>query len=197
MKLTRGEIKALLETGDLILVHYYRTDFVSAGIKWFSGGTASHALCSLDQLDQVEADVIGICRTSLFNYLRGQCRLTVKRIKPKLNAEEQDKVARYWLKRVGESYDFGMIVGMVPLFLIRRIVARVSPKAGRWCMRHLVNLLASRSKTTCAELWVHGVRQVRPDFMKGFPADNISPEALMRDTHLQTVAVWDKRKLDR
>lgn len=190
-QLTRAQIEAAVRPGDVILVHYVKKNVVAAGIQFFEEGKASHALCCLGGMDVVEADLGGIMRTSLDSYLRGHCRLTVKRLRPEPTDREVVAMRAYWLSRVGDPYDVAMILGMVPILVIRKLLHPLSPAFARWAARQLPNLMGSLTLNTCAELWVRGVRMAKRVLLTAYKPDNCTPETILRDPHLEIVQVWD------
>lgn len=190
IRLTREQIEDLVQPGDHILVHYMRPNPIQSAIRDLSDGPWMHALKCLGGLLLTEADVVGVVRSSLKNYLQGDCRLLLRRPRPRFTAPEESKSCRAALAMVGDDYDFGMILGMVNLYLVRDILRPVAPRAATWAMKHLKNLYADPSRTTCAEHVVRADRAARHDIMSGWPAENISPNQLARSDDYKTVADW-------
>lgn len=190
-KLTRAQVDGLIKPGDVILVHYLKKDIVAVGIQFFSEGQASHAICSLGGLDAVEADAGGVMHSNLDTYLRGHCRLTIKRLHPAPTQDELKAMKSYWLARVGDPYDFGMILGMVPIFIARRFLHHFSASLARAVVRNWPNLFGKHNLNTCAELWVRGVRASKRRVLDQYDPENVAPEILMRDAKLEMVAVYE------
>ncbi len=193
MKITRAQIEKLFQPGDIVVVHYLKENFVSAGIQFASRGRATHALCSLGGMEIVEALIGGVSHSYLDNYLKGQCRLTVKRMKPPLDHREAAGVSLYWRSCISQPYDLGMIAHVAACAPVRWLVLPVFPPLGRFLLRALGRLSwASHTLSTCAELGARGLRVVRPKFLKNYDPEDITPEVLLRDVaSLETVAVLE------
>lgn len=190
-QITFSEIQALILPGDVIAVEYLRTDLVATGISLAEGGKATHALCCLGALGIVEADLSGVSETSLRNYLRGNCKLTVRSAKPAPFTDEAKKATEFWLARVNDPYDTKMILGEGILLVADRLVGLFSEKASAWMLRKVPNVFASKTLSTCAELAARGLWQFSLLAMREYPAGNITPELLRTDDTLLTKAVLD------
>lgn len=188
-RLTAGQIRATLRPGDGIGVSYRHPNAVQEGIKLATGDT-EHWLCVVEGMDIVEALTIGVYRSSLYNYLKGDCDLVVKRAPAPITEQEEDRVVRGWLKRVGEHYGFGMIFGLALLVIIRQILHPLSPRLAGWAFQKLPNLFARENMPTCAELWRMEWRKLRPKLLAAYPDGQIFPSLLRRDRDLPTVAEW-------
>jgi hypothetical protein len=195
--LTRARIIETLRPGDGIGVFYRKPNAVQEGIRLETGGHAEHWLCVVDGFDIVEALTIGVYRSSLENYLGGDCDLIVKRARPHLSVEEKRLVVDEWVRRVGEHYGFGMIVGLAILLAIRKVLHPFSPKLAARAFQKLPNLFARPDRPTCAELWVIGLRIVRHLFLKHYADGKIYPSLLQRDRDADTVAEWPGATLAR
>lgn len=193
MKLTRAQIAATLRPGDVVLVHYLKGGFVAAGIQFVSGGSASHALCCLGDLEVVEADLGGVMHTYVDNYMTGKCRLTVKRLRAAPDAAEVSKIVKFWRSKISDPYDIGMIFHVAAGFPIRRLLLPLCPPLGRLLLRLMGRFsFASHTLSTCAELAARGLREARPRFLHGYDQEDITPEVLLRDAaSLETIVVWD------
>lgn len=182
MKLTHAQVNEYFKHGYVVFVEYLREDLAQRGIQYAQGGRGPvHVLCCLGGRSIVEEDLGGCMLTDLATYLRGQCTLTVKKPRLHRTRAQEEVVEHYWVGQVGTGYDVGMIVGMVPILFARRVLGLFSKAAAKWALRHLGNLLASHTSSTCAELYARGQRKVQPDFLKGFPDGNIFPWLLNRD----------------
>lgn len=188
MNVTRAEVEALCLPGDVIAVEYLRTNLVSAGISLAEDGRATHALCCLGGLDIVEAAIGGVQESSLHNYLRGNCVLTIREAIPRPLPEEAEKITRFWTDRVGDPYDIKMIAGMLFVLLAKDLVGLFSEPAAAWILRHAPNFLASDTLSTCAELGARGLWCSDPSLLP-YPAGNIEPEVLRVDPTLATKRV--------
>lgn len=193
MRLTPAQIKETVHPGDLIIVQYLDPNVVAVGIQLATGGRASHVLCCLGGLEIVEADIGGVMHTYLDNYLKGKCRLTVKRLYPELSHYEAAKVCDYWRGCISQPYDIGMILHVALASPVRRLILPIIPPLGRLLLRIISWLpIASNKLSTCAELGAIGLRQSRPKFLRNYDSNDITPEALLRDaTSLRSVVVWD------
>lgn len=193
MRLTLEQIRKTVQPGDIVVVHYLHGGVVAAGIQFASKGTASHALCCLGGNEVVEALIGGVAHSYLDNYLRGECRLTIKRLRPNLEHGEAAKVCDYWRSCISHPYDLGMILHVALVTPIKRVVLPIFPPLGRLLLRAVGHLpFASTTLSTCAELGARGLRLARPKFLRAYAPEDITPEVLLRDaTGLDTVVVWD------
>lgn len=193
MRLTRAQIADIIRPGDGILVHYLEPNIISVGIQFASKGTASHALCCLGGMEIVEADIGGVMHTYLDNYLTGKCRLTIKRLRPELDHGDAARACDYWRSCISQPYDMGMIAHTILVTPVRRWIQPICHPLGRFLLRAIGILpLASHRLSTCGELIARGWRTVRPKFLRGYDAEDILPEVLLRDAAgLEIVAVWD------
>lgn len=192
-KITRAQVEKLFQPGDLVVVHYLKENLVSAGIQFASRGTASHILCCLGGMEIVEALIGGVSHSYLDNYLKGNCRLTIKRMRPPLDHREVAGVCLYWRSCVSNPYDVGMIAHVAAEFPVRWIVMPICPPLGRFLLRALGRLSwASHTLSTCAELGARGIRVARKKFLKTYDPEDITPEVLLRDVaSLETIAVLE------
>lgn len=190
-KITRAEVNALVLPGDVIAVRWLKRDLTAVVISDAEGDAkaATHALCGLGGLDIVEAGVLGVVETSLHNYLRGNCELTVRSADPGPTPEQAEKATDFWSARVNDPYDKGMIVGSIPIFLAKHVLGFFSQSAGDWAMRRMPNLLASSNLSTCAELGARGLREFTLIALKSYDVKNVTPEILRTDDTLRTKAV--------
>lgn len=197
-KITRSQIAKLFQPGDLVIVHYIHGGVVAAGIQFFSGGKASHVLCCLGGMEIVEADIGGVMHTLLDNYLTGKCRLTIKRCRPGLDHREVSGALMYWRSCISQPYDLAMIAHVFAAWPARKIVMPICPPLGRLLLRALGRMsFASHTLSTCAELGARGLRIPRSKFLKGYDAEDITPEVLLRDAAgLETIAVLEAPVLD-
>lgn len=191
MDITRSEIVALCRQGDVIAVEYLKHDLTSNAISLFEGGSATHALCCLGGLDIVEASITGVIESNLHNYLRGNCRLTIRCADPVPTPMEAKRAADFWLARVNDPYDWGMIFGSVPVLLSHRLLSLFSQKLGAWALQHVPNILGSSNLSTCAELAARGVREFNLIAFRVYSMENVDPEILRTDSSLTTKIVLD------
>lgn len=189
MKVTADQIRKLVQAGDLITVEYLTPNLAQAGVQFFEKGRAAHVLCAMEDFDLVEADVLGVVRTHLYNYLKGQCVLTVRRPKTALTPLQINAIKLYWLARVNDPYDFGMILGMIPILTVKSLVGMFSKRAANWTVKNLGNWFGNHSINTCAELWVRGWRAAGIDVLHGYSPENVYPELLRLSYELQTSVV--------
>ncbi len=190
MKITTEQLHDTLEAGDVIIIHYLRGDIVSAGIQWWTHGKASHTINSLGADSVVEEDIGGASHTYLDTYMRGQCRLTIKRILPHLRPAEKATMVSYWLNLVGKPYGWKAIIASLFSVPLRRAILPRCPDAARAALRFLSRALG-HGEPDCSASWVRAARLVRPRILSGYDPDDVTPETLLRDGHLYTVAVWD------
>jgi len=191
LSLTLPQVHALFRPADVITVEYLCPDAAQRIISVAEEGQAEHALCCLGGLDIVEAAAIGVQRTSLYNYLKGNCRLTLRRANPVPTIAEARLAGDFWLARVNDPYDWGMILGMAPILLAKNVLGAISPAAGNWALTKMPNRLASSNLNTCAELAIKGLRQFRPAAGGDVPSANYVPETLRTDPTLTTVTILD------
>jgi hypothetical protein len=189
LNLTLSEVDTLFRPGDVVAVEYLHPDPVQEIIRVAEEGQAEHALCCMGGLDVVEAAIIGVQESSLRNYLRGNCRLTVRTANP--TPEEAKRALDFWSARVGDPYDIRMVVGMAPILLAKNVLGYFYPAAGEWALCRMPNLLASSNLNTCAELAIKGLRQFRWDAGGDIPSENYDPETLRTDPTLTTKDVLD------
>lgn len=188
---TRSYMEILCRPGYVITVQYLRPDMVASVIGFAENGKATHALCCLGGLDIVEATALGVFETNLHNYLRGNCRLTIRSANPLPTTEQAAKATAFWNERVLDPYDWRMIFGTTPIVLLRHTIGLFSRGFSDWAVRHMPNLLASNSLSTCAELAAKGLRQFTLVALKGYYVENVDPEILRIDSTLTTISVLD------
>ncbi len=198
MKITRAEVEALCQPGRVIAVEYLKHDLTSTLIKIAHNGEgATHALCCMGGLDIVEATALGVFETSLHNYLRGNCRLTVREAIPAPTTVDAMKAVDFWDKRVLDPYDWHMIFGTIPIAFCRHVVGLFSRRLADNLCRKMPNLLASNSLSTCAELGARGVREFNLlAFASYAGVASVDPEILRTDPSLHTVAVLEGAVLE-
>lgn len=191
MNVSRADIDVLCRPGDVIAVEYLKRDATSELIGFGEGDPATHALCCLGGLDIVEASITGVIESSLHNYLRGNCRLTIRCARPAPNAEQAKRATDFWLARVNDPYDWGMIFGSIPILLAKHVLGLFSKRAGDWAVRKMPNLLASSNLSTCAELAARGLYEFDAAVFIRYLLDNVNPGILRTDESLNTKAVLD------
>lgn len=188
-RISRADIDVLCRPGDVITVEYLKKDLTAKLISAGEDGRATHALCCCGGLDIVEACITGVTESNLRNYLRGNCRLTVRSALRPPTVEQATKATSFWLRRVNDKYDLPMIFGMVPLLLAKHLVGLFSKDLSDWCLQKMPNLLASSNLSTCAELATRGLREFTLVALYKYPAENVDPEILRTDPSLATKAV--------
>lgn len=188
---TRADIDVLCRPGDVIAVEYLRKDAVADAISFGEGDPATHALCCLGGLDIVEACITGVTESSLRNYLRGNCRLTVRCADPRPDAAQARKATDFWLARVNDPYDLWMIIGCIPVLLAKHILGFFSKAAASWAIKKMPNVLASGNLSTCAELAARGLREFTLTAFRAYEVDGVEPGILRTDASLTTKAVLD------
>ncbi len=188
--ITRAQIGLLCRPGRVIAVEYLKRDLTADIIELAHNGGATHALCCQGGLDIVEATAFGVSETNLHNYLRGNCRLTIREARPAPTVEQAEKATDFWDKRVLDPYDWGMIFGTIPIAVARHVIGFFSRRLGDAAARQMPNLLASSALSTCAELGVRGLRQFCPGALAryGNPA-KVDPYILETDDSLRTCAI--------
>lgn len=191
MNITRSEVESLFCPGDVVAVEYLNSGEIQAAIVMAEDGKASHALCCLGGLDIVEASVTGVQASSLRNYLKGNCRLTVRTTLTIPTPEQAQKATSFWKARINDKYDFGMILGMVPILFAKHILGFISVDLGNWALQKMPNLCASSNLSTCAELAAKGLREFDLVALYKYPVENVDPEILRLDPSLNTKAVLD------
>lgn len=187
--ITRAEIELLVCPGDVIAVEYLKKDLTADIISGSEGDPASHALCCLGGLDIVEASSTGVIESNLRNYLRGNCRLTVRCANPVPNPEEARLATEFWLDRVNDPYDWGMIFGSAPIVIATKLLGLFSKRLSLLAAQKMPNLLASNALSTCAELGARGIHQFDPLVCSGYPLDNVTPGILRTHPSLTTKAI--------
>lgn len=189
--ISRADIDVLCQPGDIIAVEYLKKDSTAELIGLGEGGQATHALCCMGGLDIVEASITGVIESNLHNYLRGNCRLTVRSADPAPTSEQSAKATKYWSDRVNDPYDWGMIFGMVPILLAKHVLGFFSTSASTWALKKMPNLLASSNTNTCAELGARGLREFTLIAFCSYNVENIDPEILRTDPSVHTKAVLE------
>jgi hypothetical protein len=191
--ITRREIDALIAPGYVIAVTYLKRDLTAEVIAFGEEGEATHALCCRGGLDIYEATALGVYETNLHNYLRANCRLTVRRSKavPFPSWEQAKKATDYWDARVLDPYAWSMIFGSIPILFAHKVIGLFSKRLADVVVRMMPNLLASSTLSTCAEIGGRGIRQFDPVvFVKWF-LDSVNPEIMRTDDSLETVIILD------
>lgn len=191
MDITRAEVDALFLAGRVVAVEYIHPDATADVIQEGEGDPASHALCCIGGLDIVEASATGVIESNLRNYLRGNCRLTIRSANPAPTPEEAKKATDFWLARVGDPYDWQMIFGSIPIMLASKIIGLFSKRLADQAVQKMPNFLASSTLSTCAELGARGVRQFTLIAFKGVDVENVNPGILRTDPSLTTNDVLD------
>lgn len=191
MNITRSDVDALFLPGRVVAVEYIKKDLTSTIIGDAEGDPASHALCCLGGLDIVEASASGVIESNLRNYLRGNCRLTVRSALGDPTPVQISKATKFWLDRVNDPYDWGMILGSAPILLVHKIVGSFSKNLADSLVRKMPNLLANSSLSTCAELAARGLREFSLIAFCYYPVENVTPGILRTDSTLRTEAVLD------
>lgn len=189
MKLTRAIVEKTVHCGDVITVTYRKSDGVSRLLRFFENGRASHAIECLGGLDIVEELIGGGARTNLYSYLRGQCDLTIKRVRLPLDTPEQIRVRSYWLSLVGKGYGWDSIKRAAVTVPLRRFVKPRYPIVYRTALEAARELLPGRMPD-CSAAWVDGIRLVRPHILHAYRAEEVTPETIQRDRDLVVVAEW-------
>lgn len=191
MDLTREEVEALFRPGDVVAVEYIKKDITADIIGLAEGDPATHVLCCLGGLDIVEASITGVIESNLHNYLRGNCRLTVRCASPAPTNSEAERAANFWLSKVNDPYDWGMILGSAPVLFAKHALGFFSKDLGDWALSHMPNLLGSSNLSTCAELGARGIREFNLIAFRGYSMENVTPCILRTDPNLETKAVLD------
>lgn len=187
-----ADINVLCRPGNVIAVEYLKKGVVAEIISDAEGGgKATHALCCLGGLDIVEASITGVIESNLRNYLRGNCRLTIREAIPAPLGQDSMKAVRFWLARVNDPYDWGMIFGMAPILFAKHVIGFFSESLSEWVIQKMPNLLASSKINTCAELAVRGMKQFSLISFRAYNVENIDPEILRTDSSVNTKAVLD------
>lgn len=189
--ISRADIDVLIRPGDVIAVEYLKKDAVADLIGFGEEDSATHALCCLGGVDIVEACITGVTESNLRNYLRGNCRLTVRSASPAPNYEQAEKAVKFWLDRVNDPYDLKMIIGCIPILAAKHVLGFFSKRAAGWAIRKMPNLLASSNLSTCAELAAKGLYEFNATVFIGYHLDNITPGILRTDESLTTKTVLD------
>ena len=194
--LTRRQIQETVRLGDVVCVTYRQTNGVAKILRWAEAGRASHAIECLGGLDTVEETIGGGMRTNLYTYLRGQCDLEVKRVPgPAITYDEGIRLESYWLSLVGKGYGWDSIRRAAVTVPIRRFIRPHFPRLARW-LTGIARFLHAGKMPDCSAAWVDGIRIVRPDVLRGYAPEEVTPETILRDTHLVTVARWEAPVLD-
>lgn len=191
MNITRHEVEKIFLPGRVVAVEYLKKDEVASAISKFEGDPATHALCCMGGLDIVEASASGVIESNLHNYLRGNCRLTVRSARPSPPDALFSQATKFWSDRVNDPYDWGMILGSIPILIIQKLVAVFSKKAALWVIDHMPNLFASNNLSTCAELAARGLREFSLVAFCNVPVQNVTPAILRDDPTLSTEAILD------
>lgn len=188
---TEADMAVLCRPGDVIAVEYLYPDVVAAAIRWGEEDPASHALCCLGGLDIVEASITGVIESNLRNYLRGNCRLTIRSADPQPDGDQARLITKFWLDRVNDPYDIKMIFGMIPILAAKHVISYFSESASDWAVKRMPNFLASSNLSTCAELAVLGIRQFNAYVLPGYDSNIITPGVLRTDGSLKTKTVLE------
>lgn len=201
-EVTRAQLEALIQPGDGVAVEYVHPDLAQAGIELWSHGRAAHFLCLLGGLDVVEADVSGITRSNLDNYLRGNAVLKFYRCRPDLKTTERAAVRQRWLDQVTNSYGWGSVFRGGSATGIRRFVYPIFPSLARGLLR-IVARVVGHQAPDCSALWVDAIKIVRPKVFANHDSEEVTPETIVRShdpRDLQLIRTLDRpilRKEDR
>lgn len=189
MRLTRSEVEATIQCGDVVCVIYRSADGVAKLLRFFEHGRASHSIECLGGLDIVEELIGGGSRGNLYTYMRGTCDLSIKRVVGGLTAVEQKRVKSYWLTLVARGYGWDSIKRAAVTVPIRRFIRPRWPRLARTLVR-LADTLLPGAMPDCSAAWVEGLRLVRQNLLSGYATQDVTPETILRDPHLYTVARW-------
>jgi hypothetical protein len=189
MKITRAEIEHTIQCGDGIAVTYRNSNGVARLLRWAERGRASHFVECLGGLDTFEETIGGGMRTNLYTYLRGTCDLKVVRVRGGLDGIQKRSAREYWLNLVGKGYGWESIKRTAVTIPIRRFIRPHFPR--------LANLLVDAARALlpgempdCSAAWVAGMRHVGANVLTGYRPEEVSPENLLIDEYLFTVAKW-------
>ena len=142
-------------------------------------------------LDIVEATALGVFETNLHNYLRGNCILTVRGAPVQPSQIQAALATDFWDKEVLAPYDWGMILGTLPIVIVRHTIGLFWRGLSDRIVQKMPNLLASSTLSTCAELAVRGLREFYPGALANFWLGDIEPEDLRTSPTLRTCAVLE------
>jgi hypothetical protein len=106
-----------------------------------------------------------------------------------MTALEAQKTINFWLARVNDPYDWGMILGSAPIFLVKLLIGLFSERLAAKTVRHMPNFLAHSNLSTCAELGIRGMRVSRQTVLTGYEPEKVDPEILRTHPGLHTDAV--------
>ncbi len=189
MKLTRTVVERTIRCGDVVIVTYRNADGTAKLLRFFENGKASHAIECLGGFDTVEETIGGGMRTNLYTYLRGNCDLTIKRARGTLDHREEAALRVYWLGLVGKGYGWDSIKRAAITVPIRRFVKPRYPRLAR-TLTEIARAVLPGKMPDCSAAWVAGLRIVRPHILSGYEPEEVTPETILRDHELVTVAVW-------
>ena len=189
VNITRSDIEKTVKCGDGIAVEYLDGNVVGRVLRWAEGGKASHFIECLGGLDTVEETIGGGMATRLDTYLKGNCNLTIKRVRGALDLREEDVVRRCWNTLVGKGYGWDSIKRTMVTMPIRRFIKPRAPRLARW-LTAAARWALPGQMPDCSAAWVDGIRLVRPHVLTGYDACEVDPELLRRDKDLVTVAYW-------
>lgn len=196
MDITRSEIEEMCRPGDVIAVEYIQRDTTATIISLAEdGGKATHALCCLGGLDIVEASISGVIESNLGNYLRGNCRLTIRSTINPPTPGQQEKVCNFWLSQVNHKYDWGMVIGYVPVIVLKKLVGLFSKNLSDQIVHKFPNMIANSNLSTCAELAALGLHEFDLISFHSYNLENVTPEILRTDSSLITKIVLNAATL--
>ena len=190
-KLTLAQVKATIHPCDGAAVIPAHGGVAQRGIQWWTG-KACHFLCLKGGLAVTEEDIGGCMATDLDSYMKGTCSLTILRVMPPLSAHEERLVLDFWESEVATPYGTGSVVRAFFATPIRRRVVPRFPRLGRFLLRVLARVMGHQAPD-CSALWVMGIRKARPGLLKGYDAEDVTPEIILRDaSKLMHVIHWDR-----
>lgn len=191
MRLTKSQVRDKVRMGDTIIVHYNHGGVVAAGIQWYTKGDASHELCCLGGFDIIEADIGGVMHTNLDTYLRGTCRLTLRRPRPGLLNHERAAMREYWVSQVAKPYGFGAIAQSLIAVPVRGYLLPRFPRLARAVLTALAFVFRN-ARPDCSALYAEGWRRARKGVLPGYDSEEVTPELLLRtQSGIETISVWD------
>lgn len=190
-KITRAQVHATVHPCDGAAVVYNHGGVVAAGIQFWTG-KASHFLCLKGGTRVTEEDIGGCMATDLDTYMKGTCSLTILRVMPPLSIHEERLVLDFWESEVATPYGIGSVVRAFLATPVRRYVLPRFPGFGRFALRVLSRVMGHQAPD-CSALWVMGIRKARPAFLRGYDAEEVTPEVILRDAaKLMHVIHWDR-----
>lgn len=144
MLLTTELLLKTAKKGDILIMTSFRFDPIASIIRWGTGSKYSHTVIYCGDGEIVEAIYTGV-HCAHWDDLPYQRDYNITILRPQMSEEDIGKAVAFAKDKVGDSYDYFLMIAAAPLILLTRMGLK---------LRGIRNLLDLKKAYICSELAV-------------------------------------------